>query len=86
MAKQKRASADLREKNAKALVFLFIIAYTPVIAWWNSIPTSGRIFMLFMISIAVLSAISAVIMFGIYRKRKPLARPLDNKVNSLEKT
>jgi HJR/Mrr/RecB family endonuclease len=70
MAKRRRATAELRDLIARALVLLFFLAYVPVINWWNSIPASGRTFMLVSITIALLAAIGAVIMFSIYRKRE----------------
>ena len=68
--KRRRSNFDLAELIVRALAAIFLSAYIPVAAWWNSLPESGRIFMLVGISIAVFAGIGAVIMFSIYRKRE----------------
>ncbi len=70
MAQRRRSSAELWENIVKLLLFIFLLAYAPVVAWWNSIPPFGRTFMLIMITIAVLAAIGMVITLSIYIKRE----------------
>jgi hypothetical protein len=70
MAKRRRSSTELWDYIARLLVVMFLLAYAPVVAWWNSLPPFFRTFMLAMITIAIFAAVGAVIMFDIYRKRE----------------
>jgi len=70
MAKRRSSSAELWENIVKLLLAIFLLAYAPVVAWWNSIPPVGRTFMLVMITIAVIAAIGMVVMLSIYIKRE----------------
>ena len=70
MANRRSSSAELWENIIKLLLVIFILAYAPVVAWWNSIPPIGRTFMLMTITIAVFAAIGMVITLSIYIKRE----------------
>ena len=68
--KRNRAKVELAEQAIKVLLLFFLFAYAPVVAWWNNISPTGRILIISLITIAVLSAIGAIITLSVYIKRQ----------------
>ncbi len=68
--KRRRTSNELIDIITRAIIFLGLLAYVPIVTWGNSIPPTGRVFLIVTITIAILAGIGAVIMFSIYRKRE----------------
>jgi HJR/Mrr/RecB family endonuclease len=68
--RQRRSKFELGEQIAKFFLLLFLLAYTPVVAWWNSIPETLRTITLIAITTLVLASIGLVITLIIYKKRE----------------
>lgn len=68
--RQRRLKFELGEQIAKIFLFLFLLAYVPVITWYNSIPKTLQIILLIAVTTFVLASIGLVITLSIYRKRE----------------
>jgi HJR/Mrr/RecB family endonuclease len=68
--KQRRLKFELGEQIAKLFLVLFLFAYAPVIAWWNSIPKVLQIVTIVAITTLVLASIGLIITLTIYKKRE----------------
>ncbi|MDO9302010.1 MAG: restriction endonuclease, partial [Anaerolineales bacterium] len=55
---------------AKFFLLLFLLAYTPVVAWWNSIPETLRTITLIAITALVLASIGLVVTLMFYKKHE----------------
>lgn len=71
MARKRRPNtAKLWGDFARLIIVLGFLAYAPIAAWWNSIPSGGRTFMIVMASVTIVSGMALVIVLAVYRKRE----------------
>lgn len=68
--KRRRSSNELLDYTARLVIFLGLVAYAPIVTWWQSIPPAGRVFFIATTSFVIIAAIGAVFVFSIYRKRE----------------
>jgi hypothetical protein len=68
--KRRRSSKRLISYAAGLIVFLGILAYNPIVTWWNNIPLTGRFVLLAATGFAATVGIGLVFAFFIVRKRE----------------
>lgn len=68
--KRRRSSSKLLDYAARLLILLGLLAYAPVITWWQSIPTDRRFFLIVTPAFVITIGIAAAIAFAIFRKRE----------------
>ncbi len=68
--RQRRSNSKSRGEILNLLFVLCLLAYTPVITWWNNIPEILRIIALTAITTLVLASIGLIITFKLYTKRE----------------
>jgi restriction system protein len=68
--RQRRLKFELGEQIAKVFLILFLLAYMPVVTWWNSIPENLRTITVIAITILVLASTGLVITLIIYKKHE----------------
>ena len=68
--RQRREKSELFELIAKLFLALFLIAYAPIIAWWNSLTPILRTITIAAITTLVLSTIGLIITLSMYKKRQ----------------
>ena len=68
--RQRRQRSELFEQIAKLFLVLFLIAYAPLIAWWNSLTPTLRTITIIAITTLVLATIGLIITLSIYIKRQ----------------
>jgi restriction endonuclease Mrr len=67
--RRRRASVNLSEAVVRFIVVLALIAYTPLLKWWNSIPEGVRFIPVILLAVIVVSGIGLMIVLGLYRKQ-----------------
>lgn len=73
MAKRRRKSnptPDLLEIIARGMVLLIILAYAPIVAWWNSIPPTIRTLLIVLTITAMISGIGMLWAIKQHRKQQ----------------
>lgn len=68
--RQRRQRFELFEQISKLLLAIFIIAYLPVIAWWNNLTPVLKTITITALSVLVLSTTGLIITLIIYKKRQ----------------
>lgn len=69
MARKRRRSLIKRiDYAARLIIILGLLAYAPIVAWWQSIPFNNRFFMLAAIGFAGMAGVGIGFAFLLYRK------------------
>jgi hypothetical protein len=71
MSKRRRkANSDLGEAIVRLIVALGLLAYAPLLKWWNNIPPQTRFIPVTLITLIVLSGLGLMFTLNLYRKRR----------------
>lgn len=68
--KRRRSSIKWIDYAARLSIILGLLAYAPIVAWWQNIPLNSRFFMLATIGFAATVGVGIGFAFLIYRKRE----------------
>lgn len=68
--RRRRLKFELGEQITKLFLVLFLLAYAPVITWWNSMSDTLRTVTIIAITTLVLASIGLIITLASYKKRE----------------
>src|SRR5512134_1762120 len=68
--KRRRSSKELINYTAKLVILLGLLAYAPIVAWWQSIPPVSRVLLIATPAFVITVGACAVIIFSVNRKRE----------------
>ena len=70
MARKRRRSSRRFTYAAGLVILLVYLAYAPIVAWWQSLPTTSRFFLLAGTGFVLMAGIGMLFVFLIYRRRE----------------
>lgn len=68
--KRRSQNSELIDLVSRGLLFLFIMAYTPVIVWWNNLTPALRTLTVTALTTLVVSTLALIVVLTMYKKRQ----------------